>query len=65
MPDTGDSRVKLAVEGAIATITLARPDKLNALDYGMVLALERAALMVEAEVGVRVAIITGEGDKSF
>jgi enoyl-CoA hydratase len=65
MPDTGDSRVKLAVEGVIATITLARPDKLNALDYGMVLALERAALMVEAEAGVRVAIITGEGDKSF
>ena len=65
MPDTGDSRVLLTLEGAIATIVLARPDKLNALDCGMVLALERAALAIEAEAGVRVAIITGEGGKSF
>lgn len=65
MADTGDNRVRLAVEGAIATITLTRLEKLNALDYGMVLALERAALAIEDERDVRVAIITGEGGKSF
>jgi enoyl-CoA hydratase len=65
MSETGDSRVRLKVDGPLATIVLARPDKLNALDYEMVLALERAALAIEAAAGVRVAIITGEGGKSF
>lgn len=65
MADTGDSRVRLAVDGAIATITLARPEKLNALDYEMVLALERAALAIDFQSGVRVAILSGEGGKSF
>jgi enoyl-CoA hydratase len=49
----------------VATITINRPEKLNALDYEMVLALERAAHLVEAMRDVRVAIITGTGEKSF
>ena len=57
MTETGDSRVRLKVDGPLATIVLARPDKLNALDYAMVLALERAALAIEAAAGVRVAVI--------
>ena len=65
MADTGDSRIRLVVDDAVATITVARPEKLNALDYEMVLALERAAHLIEAEAAVRVAIITGEGGKSF
>ena len=65
MTDTGDSRIKLAVEGQLAIVTIARPDKLNALDYEMVLALERAAHLADAMAGLRAAIITGEGDKSF
>lgn len=65
MTDTGDPRIRLALEGQLALVTIARPDKLNALDANMVLALERAALLVDAESAVRVAIITGEGDRSF
>ncbi len=65
MADTGDIRIKLEVQNQIAILTLARPEKLNALDYGMVLALERAAHLLEAMAEVRVAIITGEGGKSF
>jgi enoyl-CoA hydratase len=65
MIDTGDARIKLNVEGSIAIITLARPEKLNALDFEMILALERAALLIDANKNVRVAIITGEGEKSF
>jgi enoyl-CoA hydratase len=65
MAETGDSRVRLTFDGAIAKIVLDRPDKLNALDYEMVLALERAALAIEAAPGVRAAIMTGEGGKSF
>ncbi len=65
MADTGDARIKLHVDGHLATITIARPEKLNALDYEMVLALERAAHLVDAAKDVRCAIITGAGEKSF
>ncbi|MFN4141737.1 enoyl-CoA hydratase/isomerase family protein [Aestuariivirga sp.] len=65
MADTGDSRIRLSFEGPLATIVIARQDKLNALDYRMVLALEQAARLVEEQTAVRAAIITGEGEKSF
>jgi enoyl-CoA hydratase len=65
MTDTGDSRIKLVVKGAVAIITIARPEKLNALDFQMILGLERAAHIIDANADVRVAIITGEGEKSF
>jgi len=62
--DTGDKRVILACSEAVATLTLARPEKLNALDMDMVLALERAAQLIEAERDIRIVLLTGEG-KSF
>ena len=65
MRDTGDTRVKCLVEGHVASIVLARPEKLNALDMEMVLALEHACQIIEAEAEVRVAILTGEGEKAF
>jgi len=65
MVDTGDKRIRLMIDGAVATICIARPEKLNALDYAMVLALERAAHLIEAERDVRAAILTGEGERSF
>jgi enoyl-CoA hydratase len=65
MADTGDSRIRLEIEDRLALITIARAEKLNALDYAMVLALERAAMLIEAESSVRAAIITGDGEKSF
>ncbi len=63
--NTGDDRIKCSVNGAIATITINRPDKLNALDFEMIAALERAALLIDADHAIRVAIITGAGEKSF
>lgn len=65
MADTGDPRIRLEIEGRVATITIARPEKLNALDYEMTLALERAAHLIETMADTRVAIITGEGERSF
>jgi enoyl-CoA hydratase len=65
MADTGDQRVVLAFDGSIATITLARPEKLNALDMEMMLALERAAHIIELNGEVRAAILIGSGEKSF
>lgn len=65
MADTGDPRIVVAVEGQLAILTIARPEKYNALDYPMVLALERAAHIIDADSAIRAAIITGEGEKSF
>jgi enoyl-CoA hydratase len=62
---TGDSRIKCSVNGAIATIILDRPEKLNALDFEMIAALERAAMLIDADPSIRVAIITGSGEKCF
>jgi enoyl-CoA hydratase len=65
MTDTGDSRVTLKIADRLATITLNRAEKLNALDFAMIPALERAAHIIDADNDVRVAIITGAGEKSF
>ena len=65
MPDTGDERILLDFKDHVATLTLVRPEKLNALDMNMVLALERAAALIEAERDIRVAVLTGTGETSF
>ena len=59
-----DPRVELAIDGALATITLRRPEKLNALDQGMIAALAAACDRVESERAVRVVLLAGEG-KAF
>lgn len=65
MIDTGSEFIKLSVESEVATITVSRPDKLNALTFEMILALEHAAHVIDANVDVRVALITGAGDRAF
>lgn len=62
---TIDPRIRLERDGALARLTIDRADKHNALDYPMVLALEAAAHAIERLAGVRVAILTGAGEKSF
>ena len=65
MIDTGDKRILLSVDGYTATIRVDRPEKLNVLDYEMVLALERAAILADNMKDVRAVILTGTGEKSF
>ena len=65
MIEIGDKRIHLDIENNVALITIARPEKLNALDYEMVLALELAAHLIDGMQEVRAAIITGQGEKSF
>jgi enoyl-CoA hydratase len=65
MIEIGDKRIHLDIENNVALITIARPEKLNALDYEMVLALELAAHLIDGMQEVRASIITGEGEKSF
>ena len=65
MLDTGDKRISLTVDGHVATIRIDRPEKLNALDFHMVLALERAAVLADNLKDIRAVILTGTGEKSF
>ena len=65
MDRISDKRVTLTIEGHTATICIDRPEKLNALDFEMVLSLERVAVIADNEKGIRVVVITGTGEKSF
>jgi enoyl-CoA hydratase len=58
-------KVLLEIEGQIATVTLNRPEKLNALDAEVWLGLEEAADAIKHQPEVRVAILTGAGDRAF
>ena len=51
--------------GGIRTITINRPDQLNALNRDTIAELDRALNEADADKGVRVLIITGSGPKAF
>lgn len=53
------------VENGIATITINRPDKMNALNKDVMQDLSAAMDMVAADSAVRSVIITGAGEKAF
>ena len=52
-------------KGAVVTVTLNRPDKLNALNAKLVSELLSAFEALESDDGVRCAILTGAGEKAF
>ena len=51
------------LEGGIAVITINRPEKRNALDAEHYQALSEAWTRVRDDAAIRVAIVTGAGDK--
>lgn len=55
------STLRFAVSEGVATITLARPDRLNALNAAMHADLRAALDRCEAEDAVRAVVLTGEG----
>ncbi|MFN6117459.1 MAG: enoyl-CoA hydratase-related protein, partial [Flavobacteriales bacterium] len=55
----------IADEGGIRTITINRPDQLNALNRATIDELDRALTEAEGDRNVRVLIITGSGAKAF
>lgn len=59
MPET--IRIETDARG-VATLTLARPEKRNALSAGMIAELHEAADALAADPSVRVVVMTGEGD---
>ena len=61
----GNTKVHLAVDAPLATITLNRPEKLNAIDPEMLALLEDACARLEHEQDVRVVLLTGAGERAF
>ncbi|HYG05188.1 MAG TPA: enoyl-CoA hydratase-related protein [Stenotrophomonas sp.] len=57
--------VLAATVDGIQTLTVNRPDKLNALDQDTLLALDAAFAQAAADPDVRVVILTGAGLKAF
>lgn len=65
MTSSPEQPVLIDVEGNIATLTLNRPAKLNALNYPTIDALQRHLDAIERDDSIRVVILTGSGDKAF
>ena len=57
--------LRLDREGQVAILTLNRPERGNAINPEMMLALEKAWAEVERDEEVRAVIVTGAGDKHF
>jgi enoyl-CoA hydratase len=57
--------ILVANEGFIATITINRPTKLNALNVATIQELHHAFNTLEVEASIRVIILTGTGEKAF
>jgi len=60
-----DKTVLLEIRDRIATITLNRPEVLNAFTGDILAGLKAAVERIQAEPEIRAAIITGAGDRSF
>jgi E-phenylitaconyl-CoA hydratase len=57
--------IDLTRDGHVAVITMNRPDRLNALDADHYSDLARAWIEVRDDPAIRVAVVTGSGDRSF
>lgn len=57
--------VLVARDGAIATVTLSNPEKLNALTLAMWQALKRVMQALSADDDLRCVVVRGAGDQAF
>lgn len=60
-----NKNVLLEIHDRVATVTLNRPEAMNAFDRSILDGLRAAAERIKSETEIRVAIITGAGDRSF
>lgn len=61
MSESSSERVRLDIDGAVATVTLDRPQKLNALYPEMILRLVEVIEQVRRDKSARVMVLRGEG----
>ncbi len=57
--------IEVTIREGVATLTVNRPDKLNALDADTVAEIEAAAELLDGAADVRAVVVTGAGDKAF
>lgn len=57
--------LRLEHEGAVATITIDRPEVANCLDFATLLALRETIDRVAGDAEARAVIVTGTGEKAF
>lgn len=57
--------IDFSLDGHVATITINRPERMNAMDTEHYEALSAAWMRVRDDPAIRVAIVTGAGAKSF
>jgi enoyl-CoA hydratase/carnithine racemase len=57
--------LKFETKNKIAYITINRPEKLNALNMAVMEELRTAFTVIKSDADVRVAILTGSGEKAF
>jgi len=58
-------KVLLQIDKNVAVVVLNRPQILNALDSGVWVGLERAALSIMSQPKINAVIVTGAGDRAF
>jgi enoyl-CoA hydratase/carnithine racemase len=57
--------VDVTVDGPVAIVTLNRPERLNAIDPATAVAMRETVQRIEEDEGLRVAILTGAGERAF
>ena len=62
---TDFTQIKLDIAGGIATVTLHRPEKMNAFTRVMMDEIIRAIDITDADDAVRAVIVTGDGTRAF
>ncbi len=62
---TDFTQIKLDIDGPIATVTLHRPEKMNAFTRTMMAEIIAALDITDADDAVRAVIVTGHGDRAF
>ena len=62
---SSQDRIRFELADSIATLTLDRPEKLNALDPEMLRALEGQLDRLDTTTDARVLIVTGAGERAF
>ena len=60
-----EPEVLYAVEHGVARVTINRPDRRNAMSYGVMQGLRDSVAAAKADDGVRVLVLTGAGDRAF
>lgn len=58
-------KLRVAKNGAIATLTLNQPEKRNAISFEMWEALPKILADLDVDAAIRVVIVRGEGDQAF